>query len=129
MRRLVIAALVAAALVVAGAAGGAAIFRAYPVRTSLLVAMSRNYLRSWSAPKGSVATELNPAYKRLAAAAPRLSPRRPTPGDGRDWPSYNRTLSPERYAPLPEINAETLSKLKVLCTYDTGHAYRVFSMT
>ena len=119
MRRLVIAALVAAALVVAGAAGGAAIFRAYPVRTSLLVAMSRNYLRSWSAPKGSVATELNPAYKRPAAAAPSLIPATADAGDG-DWPSYNRTLTSERYAPLAEINAETLSKLKVLCTYDTG---------
>jgi alcohol dehydrogenase (cytochrome c) len=119
MRRLVIAALVAAALVVAGAAGGAAIFRAYPVRTSLLVAMSRNYLRSWSAPMGSVATELNPAYKRPAAAAPSLIPATADAGDG-DWPSYNRTLTSERYAPLAEINAETLSKLKVLCTYDTG---------
>ena len=106
MRRLVIAALVAAALVVAGAAGGAAIFRAYPVRTSLLVAMSRNYLRSWSAPKGSVATELNPAYKRPAAAAPSLIPATADAGDG-DWPSYNRTLTSERYAPLAEINAET----------------------
>ena len=119
MRRLVIAALVAAALVVAGAAGGAAIFRAYPVRTSLLVAMSRNYLRSWSAPKGCVATELNPAYKRPAAAAPSLIPATADAGDG-DWPSYNRTLTSERYAPLAEINARTVGKLKVLCTYDTG---------
>ena len=39
------------------------------------------------------------------------------PGD--DWPSYNRTLASDRYAPLAEINARTVGKLKVLCTYDT----------
>ena len=61
MRRLVIAALVAAALVVAGAAGAVALFRAYPVRMSLFAAMTRNYLRSLSAPKGATTTELNPA--------------------------------------------------------------------
>ncbi len=119
MRRLVIAALVAATLVGAGAAGGAALFRAYPVRTSLIVAMTRNYLRSWSAPKGAITTELNPAYRRSAAAAPSLLPAAADAGNG-EWPSYNRTLTSERYAPLAEINAETVGRLKVLCTYDTG---------
>ena len=38
---------------------------------------------------------------------------------GDDWPSYNRTLTSERYSPLAEINAKTVGKLKVLCTYDT----------
>lgn len=118
MRRLVIAALVAAALVAAGAAGAVALFRAYPVRMSLFAAMTRNYLRSLSAPKGATTTELNPAYKDAAA------PATPSPlsaaANAGDWPSYNRTLTSERYAPLAEINASTVGRLKVLCTYDTG---------
>ncbi len=119
MRRLVIAALVAAALVVAGAAGAVAIFRAYPVQTSLFVAMTRNHFRSWLAPKGATTTELNPAYNGPAAAAPSPLPAAAGAADG-DWPSYNRTLTSERYAPLAEINAKTVGRLKMLCTYDTG---------
>ncbi|MGC9958116.1 MAG: PQQ-binding-like beta-propeller repeat protein [Roseiarcus sp.] len=116
MRRLVIAALVAAALVVAGAAGAVALFRAYPVRMSLFAAMTRNYLRSLSAPKGATTTELNPAYKGAAPPSPSSAA---ASGADEDWPSYNRTLTSERYAPVAEINASTVGKLKVLCTYDT----------
>jgi alcohol dehydrogenase (cytochrome c) len=36
-----------------------------------------------------------------------------------DWPSYNRTLTSERYAPLDAINTSTISGLEILCTYDT----------
>jgi len=113
MRRLV----VAAALVVAGAAGAVALFRAYPVRMSLFAAMTRNYLRSLSAPKGATTTELNPAYKGAAPPSPSSAA---ASGADEDWPSYNRTLTSERYAPLAEINASTVGRLKVLCTYDTG---------
>jgi len=35
-----------------------------------------------------------------------------------DWPSYNRTLSSERYAPLDQINRTNASRLKQLCVYD-----------
>ena len=35
-----------------------------------------------------------------------------------DWPSYNRTLTSERYSPLNQINTKNVGKLKVLCTYD-----------
>ena len=115
MRRLV----VAAALVVAGAAGAVALFRAYPVRMSLFAAMTRNYLRSLSAPKGATTTELNPAYKGAAPASPSPLSAAANAAGG-DWPSYNRTLTSERYAPLAEINASTVGRLKVLCTYDTG---------
>ena len=37
-----------------------------------------------------------------------------------DWPSYNRTLTSERYSQLSQINRENVGKLKVLCTYDIG---------
>jgi alcohol dehydrogenase (cytochrome c) len=36
-----------------------------------------------------------------------------------DWPSYNRTLTSERFAPIAGLNATTVMGLKVMCTYDT----------
>jgi alcohol dehydrogenase (cytochrome c) len=36
-----------------------------------------------------------------------------------EWPTFNRTLTSERFVPLQEINAQTVDGLKVLCTYDT----------
>ncbi len=35
-----------------------------------------------------------------------------------DWPSYNRTLTSDRYAPLDQINKTNVSRLKQLCVYD-----------
>ncbi len=35
-----------------------------------------------------------------------------------DWPSYNRTLTSERYAPFDQINRTNASRLKQLCVYD-----------
>lgn len=37
-----------------------------------------------------------------------------------DWPSYNRTLTSERYSELDEINTKNVAHLKVACTYDVG---------
>jgi len=45
-RRLLVAALVAVAIAAAGATAGRAVYRAYPVRVSLVVALARNYVRS-----------------------------------------------------------------------------------
>ena len=39
-------------------------------------------------------------------------------GPQTDWPSYNRTLTSERYASLDQINRANVSKLKQLCVYD-----------
>lgn len=36
-----------------------------------------------------------------------------------EWPTYNRTLTSERFVPLREITARTVDGLKVLCSYDT----------
>ena len=89
--------MIAAALVVIGAAVAGGLYLAYPVQVSTLAGMTRNYLISWSAPPGTITTELNAAYKAEApepqAAAEALSPNT-TAGD---WPSYNRTLTSERY--------------------------------
>jgi alcohol dehydrogenase (cytochrome c) len=112
-RRVVFAALFAAMLV----AAGGVVYR-YPVRFGLFIGNVRNVLRSWSAPAGTTTTELNPAYQGAATPAP--SPvAAAANSDDHEWPSYNRTLTSERYAPLAEINTSTVSKLKVLCTYDT----------
>src|SRR5262245_45492262 len=40
------------------------------------------------------------------------------PATGTDWPSYNRTLTSERYTPLDQINRTNVSRLKRLCVYD-----------
>jgi PQQ-dependent dehydrogenase (methanol/ethanol family) len=37
-----------------------------------------------------------------------------------DWPSYNRTLSSERFSQLAQITTANAAKLKVVCRFDTG---------
>src|SRR4051794_22712606 len=39
-----------------------------------------------------------------------------------DWTTYNRTYSGERFSPIKEINANNVSKLRAICTYDTGES-------
>jgi alcohol dehydrogenase (cytochrome c) len=109
--------LIAVALVVIGAATGGALYYAYAVQVSLLAAMTRNYILSWSAPRGTATTELNAAYKGTQALA--LTPAAEAPS-AEDWPSYNRTLASERYSQLSQINSKTVGKLTVSCTYDIG---------
>src|SRR6202035_5901155 len=38
----------------------------------------------------------------------------------KDWPSYNNTLTSERYSTLDAIDSKNVAGLKVLCSYDTG---------
>jgi alcohol dehydrogenase (cytochrome c) len=64
---------------------------------------------------GAIATEMNPNYKGPAAPAPAAASS-PTAAD---WPSYNKTLTSERFSDLSQINTNTVGKLKVLCSYDT----------
>jgi alcohol dehydrogenase (cytochrome c) len=75
----------------------------------------RGAILSLFAPAGAVATETNPNYKGAAAPAPAAPP---TPAAA-DWPSYNRTLTSERFSDLSQINTKNVAKLKVLCTYNT----------
>jgi alcohol dehydrogenase (cytochrome c) len=76
----------------------------------------RSAILSLLAPAGAVATETNPNYKGAAAPAP-AAPPSPTAAD---WPSYNKTLTSERFSDLSQINTKNVAKLKVLCTFDTG---------
>jgi alcohol dehydrogenase (cytochrome c) len=41
-------------------------------------------------------------------------------GVSRDWPSYNRTLTSDRYATLESIDNKNVAGLKTLCSFDTG---------
>src|SRR5271167_952887 len=107
--------IIVAALIVIGAAVGGGLYHFYPVQVSTIAGMVRNYFISWSAPPGATTTELNPAYKASAATAPAA----PSPNAAAgDWPSYNKTLTSERYSQLDQINTKNVGKLKVLCTYD-----------
>jgi hypothetical protein len=56
-RNLVISLVLAAALTVAGAGTGVALYRLYPVQTSLFVAWTSNYVRSWLSPQGETTTK------------------------------------------------------------------------
>jgi alcohol dehydrogenase (cytochrome c) len=38
----------------------------------------------------------------------------------KDWPTYNRTLTSERFSPLATINTKNVGHLKIVCSYDTG---------
>jgi alcohol dehydrogenase (cytochrome c) len=38
----------------------------------------------------------------------------------RDWPSYNNTLTSERFVPLDTIDSKNVTALKVRCSFDTG---------
>ena len=75
----------------------------------------RGAILSLFAPAGAIATETNPNYKGAAAPAPAA----PSSPAAADWPSYNKTLTSERFSDLSQINAKNVAKLKVLCTYDT----------
>ena len=108
------------ALIVIGAVAGLALNYAYPVQVATLAGLTRNYIIS-STPAGTTTTELNAAYKGAEAAA--ASPAADAPSASAttgDWPSYNRTVTSDRYSQLSEINTKNVGQLKVLCTYDVG---------
>jgi alcohol dehydrogenase (cytochrome c) len=113
--------IIAGALGAIGAAVAGGLYYAYPVQVSIFAGLTRNYLLSWSALPGATTTELNAAYKGAGAVA--LSPPADAPlpsATAGDWPSYNRTLTSERYSQLSQINKKNIGRLKVLCTYDVG---------
>ena len=83
-----------------------------------IVAMAINYVRYRSAPAGTLVTQIAPSSPEKAAATPAASPA--TASVTGDWPSYNKTLTSNRFSSLNQINREQCGGLKVLCTYDTG---------
>jgi alcohol dehydrogenase (cytochrome c) len=110
--------IIAGALVVIGAAAAGAVYYAYPVQVSTIAGLTRNYIVTLLAPPGTTSTEMNAAYKGVVAAVPSPAAA-PSPNTtAGDWPSYNRTLTSERYSQLSQINTKNVGKLRVLCTYD-----------
>ena len=84
-------------------------------------AMGVNYFRYLHAPAGTISIETAPT----APGASPLASAKPQPmalhsGRDADWPSYNRTLTSERFSSLDQITPANAENLKVLCTYDTG---------
>ena len=63
----------------------------------------RGEILSLRAPPGAVAMETNPNYKSAAAPAP-AAPRAPAAAD---WPSYNKTLTSERFSDLARSTPRT----------------------
>ncbi len=91
-----------------------------------LVAMAINYVRYLSAPAGTLTTELNPATDTKPAPPPGQATADLATAVQDDWPSYNKTLTSNRFAALKEINTANVAGLHVLCTYDT-HQYTGFT--
>ena len=99
----------------AGLVGGITSSRADEAGIEVDVGDLRGEILSLFAPPGAIATETNPNYKGAAAPAPAAPP---SPAAA-DWPSYNKTLTSERFSDLSQINTKNVARLKVLCTYDT----------
>ena len=113
--------MIAVVLGVIGAAAGGALYYFYPVQVSILAGLTRNYVLTLFAPRGTTTTDLNAAYKDAGTVARALPAEASLPSvTAGDWPSYNRTLTSERHSPLSQINTKNVGKLKVLCTYDVG---------
>ena len=112
--------IIAGARIVAGATAAGALCT-YWDRAVPLAGMAINYVRSWSAPPGTTTTELAATSKVAGTPAPSASSTAPLPNATTgDWPSYNKTLTSERYSQLSRINTKNVGNLQVLCTYDTG---------
>ena len=86
-----------------------------------LASMAVNYVKYLNAPAGTTVTELAPGYKGAALAlSPAAEATRLPQGGAEDWPSYNRTLTSQRYVALDQINKSNVAQLKPICTYDLG---------
>lgn len=104
-----------ASLAIVLAATSAGADHSFMFRLEHMGGLARNYLLTLDPPAGTLDVETNPdaaASVDNAAAAPAE-----TTGD---WPSYNRTLTSNRFSGLDQIDTSNVAQLKVVCTYDTG---------
>jgi alcohol dehydrogenase (cytochrome c) len=94
-----------------------------------IVGLGVNYVRFFDAPKGTLTTEhdntpsvvqnTQPDPVRAAPVTTEVKTAEAASGS-KDWPSYNKTLTSERFSELDQITGENARDLSVLCTYDTG---------
>jgi len=82
-----------------------------------LLTMALNSVRSAGSAPGTLTVEVNQGF--TGSGTDRAPAENTESLDGGSWPSYNRTLTSERYSPLDTINVRTVRDLKVLCIYDT----------
>src|SRR5580704_13863981 len=95
---------------------------AYWNQTVLIASMAINYARYWSAPAGTLETEVaqTPPAAQPSASVGLAPSLQAAPGETEgEWPSYNKTLKSNRFSQLSQINRTNADKLKILCTYDT----------
>ena len=113
--RIVVSALTVAALVWLGIA-----LRGWSPLPMLGVTL--NSVRGAANPTGSLILQVNNAPVTAEFSS---SDARTVPGENigssesGSWPSYNRTLTSERYSPLRSIDGQNVRDLKILCSYDT----------
>jgi alcohol dehydrogenase (cytochrome c) len=111
--------LLGGALAVVVVAGSGALY-VYWGKAVPLGGLAVNYVLSLSAPAGATTTELAPPPAGAALVAQPVAASAPPPGAiAGDWPSYNKTLTSERYSQLNQINTKNVSNLRVICSYDT----------
>jgi alcohol dehydrogenase (cytochrome c) len=108
-------AIVVAGIVVAG------LSYAFWDQTVQIASMAINYVRYWSAPAGTIETEAAQTGSTVGSSASLVSAlsQAAPGGTDEDWPSYNKTLTSNRFSQLKQINTTNADKLKVFCTYDT----------
>jgi len=92
-----------------------------------IVGLGVNHVRFFDAPKGTLTTEHNSAQSAVQNKEP--DPVRPAAIQvntaeaaisSKSWPSYNKTLTSERFSELDQITRANAGELSVRCTYDTG---------
>ena len=112
--------LLAGAVLVVGVAAAATVY-VYWDQAVPIAAMGINYIRYLGAPKGTISTEVAPGFTQQTPMRPNPSAQADaTTSRPDDWPSYNKTVTSNRFSPLDQITPANAGNLKVLCTYDTG---------
>src|SRR5580704_5032510 len=112
--------LIAGGIFIVGVLAAATIY-SYWDESVKVVAMGINYARYMGAPAGTIFTEVAARPKQPTPIRQNSSGLADGANQGQDdWPSYNKTLTSDRFSPLNQITAASAVDLKVLCTYDTG---------
>src|SRR5581483_2080910 len=105
-----------AVLVVAAIVGAGALYHFDQPFVQRWGAFGMNWFTYLRAPKGTLQTQTAPG----AAAAPAVPVNLAAYDTGKDWASYNKTLTSNRFSPLTQINPANVSGLRPLCTFKTG---------
>jgi alcohol dehydrogenase (cytochrome c) len=108
----------AVAVLMAAVATGL-IFEQLHGRIIPVIGLIINYVRSLGAPAGVLTIETAQPAADSEAAAAGIASTTPVSAAARDWPSYNRTLTSQRYSPLRQIDRANVARIQVRCAYDT----------